>query len=97
MRNIIDYSIRNIRTREGLEAVISAVPTKNRDKILRFLKSYDPVLVGCFVLRDPITKKVHSTANLCYEKDGYEWTNEVTYLFEKYNIKLNDDFIKKFD
>ena len=97
MRNVVDFGIRTIKTKNDLEAVVSSNPTKNREKILRFLKSAEPVLVGCFVLRDPVTKKVHSTANLCFEKDGFEWTNEVTYLFEKYNIKLNDEFVKMFD
>lgn len=97
MKNVVNYRINSIKTKEDLNAVVSLKPTRNRNKILRFFKSAEPGAVGFFALKDPVTKKAYSTGNICYEKDGYRWTNAVVYLFEKYNIKLNEDFIKKFD
>jgi hypothetical protein len=93
---VVKYSIRNIKTPEDLNNVISSSPVKNRNKILAFLKSAEDGVIGFTALKDPVTKRVYSTGLICYEKDGYSWNNGVVYLFEKYNIKLNDEFLKHF-
>ena len=93
---VIKYSVRNIKTPEDLKAVTSTTPVRNRKKILEFLKSAEEGTIGFVALKDPITKKAYSTGLVCYEKEGYSWNNGVVYLFEKYNIKLNDEFLKHF-
>ena len=60
------------------------------------MKSAEEGPIGFIALKDPITRKAYSTGLICYEKDGFSWNNGVVYLFEKYNIKLNDEFIKRF-
>ena len=93
---VTTYSIRSIKTKDDLNSFVSPVPVKNRNKILAFLKSAEPGPIGFFALKDPVTQKAYSTGCICYEKDGFSWTNGVTYLFEKYNIRLNDEFLKHF-
>lgn len=94
---IIDFDIKTIKTKEDLFAVVSTTPVRNRKKIMHFFKTANVGPIGMNSLKDPVTGKVYAMSNVCFEKDGYSWSSAIPYLFEKYNIRLNEDFVKKFD
>lgn len=96
-KRIIDFDIRTIKTKEDLMKVVSPVPTRNRGKILRFFKTAEIGPIGMNSLKDPVTGKVYAMSNACYERDGYRWGSAIPYLFEKYNIRLNEGFVAMFD
>lgn len=66
----------------------------NKDKILKFLNSVEPISVLPCPTTDFIKNKIFCEQSLMYyEKDGYTWSNEIIYHFEKYDLKLDEQFI----
>lgn len=66
-----------------------------KNTVLKYLKKYseDCVAIAC-VATDYVTGETLNESILSYDDGVYCWTNEEIYLFEKYNLKLNDDFIE---
>nr|WP_296078469.1 hypothetical protein [uncultured Ruminococcus sp.] len=71
------------------------VVCKDKDTVLRYLKKFDK---ECIVLTcastDFVTGKLLKSSIFVHNYGVYCWTNEEIYHFEKYNMKLNDDFIQ---
>ena len=85
-------------TKSNLNDFVSKTPTKNRDKILSFLKQSDKnSIVSPRVYRDPINGRIAVSPVETHEIDGCVWSNITTYLFERYNIELNEEFVSKFN
>ena len=71
-------------------------PLKDKGDILFFLKHFsDQAIISGKKLIDPRNGKVFSTHSEYYQLKGLEWSNAATYFFEKYDVILNDDFLKK--
>lgn len=68
---------------------------KNKEKILEYLKNGIDAGVRCSVVVDVITGKQLPRTIHRYKDDEYIWTDEDIYHFEKYNIKLKDEFVEK--
>lgn len=74
---------------------ISNTPIVQKDKILYYLKKFEWDAIRCSTLNDFVAKKL-LTPSVWYYTDGeYGWDDEEIYHFEKYNMKLNQDFIDK--
>lgn len=71
-------------------------PTPYKQTILNYFHSFDSdyTVVAC-AATDYITGiKIGSESVKTYNDGNYFWTNEEVHLFDKYDLKLNDDFIK---
>ena len=69
------------------------VPKKH--EILKYMKSFEADVVCPALVRDEVTKK-ETKLTLIYYTDGeFLWDERVIYHFDKYNISLNEDFLKK--
>lgn len=71
-------------------------PTQNKHLILNYFHEFDNTytVVTC-AATDYITgKKIGSESIKTYNDGVYVWTNEEVFLFNKYDLKLNDDFIQ---
>lgn len=68
---------------------------KNKKLILDYLKNGIDAGVRCSVVVDRITGEQLPQTIHRYKDDEYIWTDEDIYHFEKYNIKLYDEFINK--
>lgn len=94
LKDGIDY--RKI-TKNNLSDFVSKRTVRNRKKILSYLKQNDDQsIVSPRTYRDPVTNKIVVSPIETHEKDGFVWSNVTTYLFEKYNISLNEKFIEFF-
>lgn len=74
---------------------ISHIPTKEKSKILEYLKHGEDAGVKCssvfdFVQNELVPRTIHR-----YTDGEYIWDDREIYHFEKYNIPLDEDFIKK--
>lgn len=72
---------------------VSDIPHGNKGKILKHLKSGKSIFATSTPIVDIFTGKP-ANIELCTYTDGnFTWTSEEIYYFEKYNLKLNDEFI----
>ncbi|MBP7188139.1 MAG: hypothetical protein KBA55_15570 [Ruminococcus sp.] len=67
--------------------------TEHKDKLLTYMKQFDEEVAITKASEDYINGERQSNSVLCYTDRIYWWTNEQIYHFEKYDMKLNDDFI----
>lgn len=67
-------------------------PIKN--DILNYFKQHNAVhaVITCLAT-DYVTNKTLTNNIECFDDGMYYWTSEEIYHFEKYDLKLNDDFI----
>lgn len=58
--------------------------------------NYQTSVLAC-AETDLLTGKEIDNASsvMCYSDGEFEWTSEITYLFEHYDLKLNNKFIEK--
>ena len=68
--------------------------TRRKDEILEYLKNekfYDGV--RCSTLKDLVKKENTHLPTYAYFDGVFFWTDEDTYHFEKYDMRLNDEFV----
>lgn len=80
--------------KERFDKNITINPIKNKEKILAYLKKFDDWAFTSMPVYDIYTgEKVEDADNA--KTDGtYIWYCSEIYHFEKYNLKLNKEFIK---
>ena len=81
------------RPAPSVKELIQENAHENKDVILAYLKSFEPIAYAPGVMRDAINGNRIPGAMFCASDGEYEWQTEEIYYFEKYNIKLNEDFI----
>lgn len=66
---------------------------KNKEDLIRYLKSHKQIAAcpGSFV--DPVTKKKLGM-NKIFGDDKYRWTESLVYLIEKYQMYIYEDFLR---
>ena len=74
---------------------ISKEPLKEKTIILNYLKGFPNYAIRCCTLNDFVEEKIYSPSVYLHFDGEYIWNDEETYHFEKYNMELNPDFIKK--
>lgn len=70
----------------------TAIPCK--EKILGYMKKFDPCAFTTQPVYDRITGEKVVKADNEHSDGEYSWYESDIYHFEKYNLKLNDDFIQ---
>lgn len=80
--------------RDNTDKYVTINPVENKEKILVHLKQREIEAVCSKPVKDPFTKKLIYFSTCEYEEGEYGWDNLYIYLFEKYNLRLDDNFIK---
>lgn len=95
MKEITSYretseNVNGTSVKEGIHK-----PCSQKKMILAYFKKYsDEYTVVTRAAVDHLTgKNIASESARSYYDGVYAWTNEEVYLFEKYDLKLNGDFI----
>lgn len=69
-------------------------PIESKSDILKFLKSFAPIAVMAHGTMDYVKNIPDDTQSVTlFNFDEWFWTNEMIYHFEKYDLKLDDEFI----
>ena len=97
MKRITNYKETNYDSslkksvKEGIDFLLP-----EKEKVLSFFEKYkdEYIAVTCFATNHITGKPIGNSSILSYNDGVYCWTNEEIYLFDKYNLKLNDDFIQ---
>ena len=93
MKYITKDEISEMKASE-LKNCFSVEPVSHKDKILSYMKNTPVVAATTALVTDYITKEQFYKANNAHSAGVYQWYEDEIYHFEKYNLKLNDDFIQ---
>ncbi len=93
MKYITKDEISEMKASE-LKSCFSIEPVSHKDKILSYMKNTPVVAATTALVTDYITKEQFYKANNAHSDGVYQWYEDEIYHFEKYNLKLNDDFIQ---
>lgn len=96
MKHICYYrEFEDDETLPSIKDNIFSVPISNKQKILQYLKSFEPHAIAPAVSKEDIftNKKMAKTLS-SYTDGNYIWLSDEVYYFERYNLKLDNDFIE---
>lgn len=93
MKYIIDSDISE-KNVEELKGVFSAECLSHKNDILSYLKNAPIVAATSTLVTDYTTQKQLYKANNAHSDGVYQWYEDEIYHFEKYNLKLNDEFVQ---
>lgn len=79
---------------EQFHSSISNFPNEHKDRILAFMRKAPTVAYTSLPVYDRLTGEEAFPADNAHSDGEYTWYESWIYHFEKYNIKLNDDFIQ---
>ena len=95
MKYITDYKEFDSSAQKSILTHVSKEEHPQKQKILAYMKAGKDDGIRCSHVHDYIEdENVMLTVRL-YTDGEYSWTSEEIYHFEKYNLELNEDFVKK--
>ena len=77
--------------------MVEKLPAELKQRILDYMYTPPPGLVGDVRLIDPVTGVQYDHTSIIRERDGFSWSSAVIYMFEHYDIRLSDEFLKLFE
>ena len=95
-KNIISKGVSLLPDKFDLSTMTTQKPLANKAQILKYLKSVEPFTATTYPYEDPVDGTILTYENASFADKGFIWSNVAVMLFEKYDVKLNDDFIKMF-
>ncbi len=94
MKFIRNKPVREISNDE-MEDNFLSLEIKNKSQILSYMKSFlEPSAYTSQPVIDRFTNQELDEINNAFSDGTYTWYADEIYHFEKYNLKLNDDFIE---
>lgn len=93
MKYVTKDEISEMKTNE-IKSCFSAESDSHKDRILSYMKNAPIVAATTVLVTDYITKEQLRKANNAHSDGTYQWYEDEIYHFEKYNLKLNDDFVQ---
>lgn len=96
MKSVVNY--KEFNDKENAPSILEDITEKEipgKSQILRYMKSFEEDVVCPARVYDEVSQK-YTLLTLVYYTDGeFVWDESVIYHFEKYNIVLDTEFIKK--
>ncbi len=90
---IIDINIDKL-SKQQFKEIVSEKSLECKATILEYLKKFPCSAFTSAPVIDIFTDKEVKSANNGYTDGEYIWYESEIYYFEKYNLKLNNDFIE---
>ncbi len=81
-------------TVQQFSKLTSTVPLPKKNIILSFMRNAPIIATPSLPVHDRMTGEEVFPANNAYSDGIFTWYESDIYHFEKYNLKLNDDFIQ---
>lgn len=79
---------------EPIKNLVQDRTIEEKSRVLAYMKSFKPDCAAGMSLKDEMTGEVLDSGVSGYEDGVFYWDTRHIYHFEKYNLKLNDDFIE---
>lgn len=67
----------------------------DKEKVLKYIKSFKPDAIRCSLIKDYFSGEQTPLSIYVYSDGEYDWADDEIYHFEKYDIELNANFLKK--
>lgn len=87
------YSEMSKKFTDSIKDNISDVPIRNKGTVLNYLRRGKTLCASTGYVIDAFTGKNSFVRNQMYSDGMFSWSSKVIYYFEKYNLKLPQDFI----
>lgn len=84
----------NKLSEQQFKNLISEQPIQNKDNILAYLKKFPYSAFTSQPVFDKFSGEEVFSANNAHTDGAYTWYETEIYHFDKYNLKINDDFIE---
>lgn len=80
---------------KSLSTQVFPSPIYGKGRILEYLRSFPATYAAAMSLKDEITGQTLDSGVSGYEDEegGWFWDDRMIYHFEKYNMKLSEEFI----
>jgi len=91
--NIYSEYIKN-STVGSIRANVSDAEDKNKSKVLNHLKSGKIIAAIVGTAKDVFTNEAINGEWVLMTDGVYEWSSDIVYYYEKYNLLLPDEFVK---
>lgn len=66
-----------------------------KDKLVRYLKNAECIAAMPAIFRDAFTGEIITGDTVILSDGEYEWFSDIPYYVEKYDMKLDEEFVKK--
>ena len=93
MKYLLSKPIRKM-TIEEFENNLSSYTESVKKSMLQYLKSFEQCAFTSEPVKDIYSKEIVVGADNARSDGVYRWYESEIYHFEKYNLKINDDFIQ---
>lgn len=93
MQYVVSIPVRKMTIQQFSEQT-SAVPVTQKNRILSFMRNAPIIATPSLPVFDRLTGEEVYPANNAHSDGTFTWYESEIYHFEKYNLKLNDDFIR---
>ena len=70
------------------------IPLENKDRILRYMKRFKSTSSSPAIVNDVITGERLSIPLECSNDGVFAWRSDIVYYLEKYDLRLDPDFIQ---
>ena len=87
------YEIYNDKSLPSVKNNIN-IKLENKEIILRYMKKIKPSSSSPAIVKDVITGEKLSIPLECSNDGVFAWRSDVLYYFEKYDLRLPNDFIQ---
>lgn len=95
MKKINDYAEFRHNGGDSVRNHISDTPIKDKETVLKYLKSWPNEAIRCETLTDYIQDETLTPSVWTHTDGEYRWNDEEIYHFEKYNMQLDEGFLAK--
>ena len=93
MKYITEADIDDV-SKNNFKSYLSEKPILYKNDILKYLRSFSECAFTSEPVKDKYTDEIVYDADNARSDGEYIWYESEIYHFEKYNLKLNEDFIK---
>ena len=93
MKSICNYKEFDKTSSKSILDNVSETVPEYKETVIKHLKFYKPSSIAPAIVYDLITGEKLDVTLYCSHDDFFYWRSDMIYYFEKYNLKLNDDFI----
>ena len=93
LKTLFNFSEFGVPNADSITKYFSKTPYEHKNEVISYMKTSGKEKCVCGLAYDVVTGEVIGTRKIIHD-NKYSWTSYLIYYIEKYNLKLNDEFIQ---